>query len=154
MLSPRSTILYGVAAVSALAAAGPASTAGTGAARLRPDLIEARLSNPPARVAPGGTFALTDVVANRGRATARRSTTVYTLTGGELRVAVASRAIPRLRPRRSSRGTAKVTIPAATQNGTYTIVACADATHAVAESNERNNCRTSTPFVVRRPPLP
>ena len=147
----RTTLLLAFAAIAALASAAGGSSA---TARLRPDLVEASLSNPPPRVAAGGSFQLTDVVKNRGRATARRSTTVYTLTGGEVRVAVASRAVPRLRPGKRSTATTKVTIPSSTQNGTYTIVVCADAMRAVAESNERNNCRTSAQFLVRRAPLP
>ena len=90
-----------VLTVAAAAIASTAALAGTAARR--PDLVETRLSSPPQVTEPGASFPLTDVVANRGRATARRSTTIYYLTGGEIRVAVAQRAVPRLRPRRTPR---------------------------------------------------
>jgi hypothetical protein len=38
--------------------------------------------------------------------------------------------------------------------GTYSLVACADGTQAVRESNERDNCRAAARTVVVKPPPP
>ena len=44
-----------------------------------------------------------------------------------------------------------VTIPSTTLPGTYVLLACADDTKGVAESNDTNNCRASGTAVVVTP---
>jgi subtilase family serine protease len=54
-----------------------------------------------------------------------------------------SRSVPGLAPGGISTGTMDVRIPDATPVGFYYLLACADDTILVAESNENNNCRVS-----------
>ena len=116
-----------------------------------PDLVETAVSNPPVTVTQGGSFAVTDTAQNTATVGAGTSTTRYylsldaaksagdaLLTGGRS-VALAAGA--------SSSGTVSVAVPAATALGTYFLLACADDTAVVAESNESNNCRASTTTV-------
>ena len=120
---------------------------------LKPDLVETDVSNPPAGAVLGGSFGVTDTVANRGTAAARASTTRYYLSADRLksptdRLLTGSRAVPSLAVAATSAGSVTVTIPAATALGTYYLLACADDTLVVAESNESNNCRVSATTVV------
>jgi len=63
------------------------------------------------------------------------------LTGG--------RTVANLAAFTASSGSATLTIPASTLPRTYTLLACADATNALVEASETNNCRASaTPVVV------
>jgi subtilase family serine protease len=55
-----------------------------------------------------------------------------------------SRSVPALAAGYFSSGTVDVTIPAATTPGTYHVLACADDTSVVPETNEGNNCLAST----------
>ena len=70
------------------------------------------------------------------------------------RTAAGRRAVVRLLPHRSSTGVATAKVPLTLAPGTYSLVACADATLIVLEANERDNCRTSATTVVRKPPPP
>jgi len=117
-----------------------------------PDLVEAAVSNPPATVAPGGSFSVTDTAQNSGAGPAAASTTRYylsldtTKSGGDV-LLTGSRAVPVLAAGASSSGTATTTVPAATAPGTYFLLACADDTGTVPESNEGNNCIASATTV-------
>jgi subtilase family serine protease len=51
----------------------------------------------------------------------------------------------------ASARTVSVTVPAATAPGIYTVLACADDTNALNESNENNNCRVSATSLVVTP---
>jgi subtilase family serine protease len=44
-----------------------------------------------------------------------------------------------------------VTVPAAAAPGTYTVLACADDTNVLNESDEDNNCRVSATSLVVTP---
>jgi hypothetical protein len=123
----------------------------------RPDLVEIRVTDPPATATRGTTFDVTDRVRNRGAEPALETTTRYYLSFDELRNTgdkrlTGSRAVPALDPGETSRGRVTVTIPANTAPGTYFLIACADnAAPVVAESNERNNCRASAGTIAVGP---
>ena len=155
----------GTFTVAASASAGTASTSvtvgagGTVAANLclggvtpLPDLVETAVSNPPTTATQGGSFAVTDTAQNNGGGPAGASTTRYYLSvdtaksAGDVLLS-GTRAVPALAAAASSTGTVTVTVPGATAIGTYFLLACADDTGAVAETNEANNCIASTTTV-------
>jgi subtilase family serine protease len=143
------------ALVASLVASGLAIASTSAVQRARPDLVVSSLSNPPAVVFQGRGFAVTDRTRNVGRATARATVTQYYLSASGKRTAAGRRLVVRLRPQRSSRGTATATAPLTLELGTYSLVACADGAGVARESNERNNCRTAaTAVVVKKPPPP
>jgi hypothetical protein len=48
-----------------------------------------------------------------------------------------------------------VKVPSTLELGRYALVACADGSGSVRESNERDNCRTAaTTLVIKKPPPP
>ena len=51
--------------------------------------------------------------------------------------------MPGLLPAPPSRGAATLTIPSTTPLNTYFVLACADATNTVVETDEANNCAAS-----------
>jgi hypothetical protein len=51
----------------------------------------------------------------------------------------------------SHAGTVTLTIPTATLLNTYFVLACADATNAVVETDEINNCKASSTTVTITP---
>src|SRR5438477_603787 len=60
------------------------------------------------------------------------------------RLLTGSRAVPSLASSATSSGTVTVTVSAGTAGGTYFLLACADDTLVVPETNESNNCKAST----------
>jgi subtilase family serine protease len=125
----------------------------------RPDLVETAVTNPPAAARPGTSFSVTGTVRNQGQVTAASSTTRFHLStdaqksSGD-RQLTGSRSVPSLAPGATITKTVTVTIPSATPPGTYRVLACADDTKAVAESDEGNNCLASAGTVtVARPDL-
>jgi|GEM_PF-638939 len=104
----------------------------------------------PASVAPGARLTFTETTTNIGLASAAASTTRYALSndaavGGDIELG--SRSIVSLAPSGQSTGALSLTVPAGTPTGPYHVVACADTTNAVVESNEANNCVLSTDVV-------
>jgi hypothetical protein len=118
------------------------------------DLVERSLGVSPAQLAPGDGLTVADVVTNRGGKKAPASTTRYFLTNGKTRLVAGSRRVPTLKAHRSSRARTQLTIPGDTPVGDYSVLACADATRSVRETNERNNCRTAPSQVALRPKAP
>jgi subtilase family serine protease len=116
------------------------------------DLIETSVSNPPATALIGGSFSVTDTVQNQGDVSAAASTTRYYLStdtakdGADKRL-TGSRSVPARAAGATSTGTVSVTVPNTTTVGTYYLLACADDTNAVVESNENNNCKASATTV-------
>jgi len=106
----------------------------------RADLVERKVSASLSTVAPGGSFRINDLVANRGKASSRASTTRFFLGS----VAIGSRRVRALKKGKTSRGSVQVVVPAGTANGAYPVRACADAGKRVREANERNNCRVAS----------
>ena len=124
-----------------------------------PDLIVSAVSAPPAQRAPGTSFGAWGKTRNRGTVTAPASTTrFYLSTDGARnrgdRLLSGARAVPSLAAGATDAGPRTVTIPSRTPAGRYYLLACADDTAAITESNEANNCRASTvTMVVGRPDL-
>jgi len=117
-----------------------------------PNLVETAVSDPPTTVTPGGTFSVSDTVQNIGTVTAAASTTRYylstTTSKSGARLLTGSRAVPSLAPSATSSGTVTVTVSAGTAGGTYFLLACADDTLVVPETNESNNCKASATQVT------
>src|SRR5437899_2229716 len=123
-----------------------------------PDLTETSVTNPPATVLDGSSFSVTDTVQNIGSAAAAASTTRYylstTTSKSGARLLTGSRAVPSLASSATSSGTVTVTVSAGTAGGTYFLLACADYTLVVPETNESNNCKASaTQVTVSGPDL-
>jgi len=119
----------------------------------RPDLVESAVSDPPATAARGASFPITDVVRNLAGVASGPSTTRYYLSldmvtraGDTLLTGI--RAVPGLAAGGSQSGTANVTIPSTTPPNTYFLLACADSTNVVAETDEMNNCKPSSSTVT------
>src|SRR6185437_16123060 len=127
-------------AFAAALAIGPAADARN---RRRPDLVERQLGNPPAQLAAGNSFMVNDAVLNRGGSRAGASVTRYYLVAGRTVLVIGSRRVPGLKRHGRSRGRVRLSIPAGALGGRYSLLACADASHHVTESKERNNCRSS-----------
>jgi subtilase family serine protease len=61
-----------------------------------------------------------------------------------------ARSVPTLTTGAASSASKTVVVPAATPLGTYRLLACADDTFKVLESDEANNCReAATPVIVQ-----
>jgi subtilase family serine protease/subtilisin family serine protease len=109
------------------------------------DLAVTLVTDPPVTLVSGGSFLITDVTQNLGVVAAAASSTRHYLSldtlrdGGDI-LLTGGRAIPALAPGVSSSASATVTIPVGTPAGTYFVLACADDTGVVAETNESNNC--------------
>jgi hypothetical protein len=114
-----------------------------------PDLVTTAVSNPPSTVVLGETFSVTDTVLNQGGSTAVASKTKYYLSLDAVKddgdfILQGTRSVPSLVAGASSTGSKTVKVKVATPTGTYFLLACADTTGLVAESNENNNCRASS----------
>ena len=119
------------------------------AAPRKADLIVTAVSNPPASKAQDQTFKITDTTKNKGNKKAGKSKTAYYLSTDKKKSAsdvklTGTRSVKALGPGKKSTGSKTVTIPVSTPVATYFVLACADDKKAVAESSERNNCRSST----------
>jgi hypothetical protein len=114
-----------------------------------PDLAVASVRPPPAQVRRGTTFTAGDRTMNTGQLASVASVNRYLLSrdkqrgGGDVLLAP-RRQVPALAPTADSSGTVKVTIPKSTPAGLYWVLACADDTNVVAESNESQNCKASS----------
>ena len=122
------------------------------------DLAVTALTNPPAVAVPGTPISVTDTVRNNNGFAAGSSRTLYYLSLDALRNTgdklLGGRNVPALTPGGESTATGSVTIPADTLLGSYFLLACADDTGLLLESNEADNCRASTTKVqVGRPNL-
>ena len=120
----------------------------------QPDLVVKKVSDPPAALAPGGTFSITDTTSNAGKRKAPATRTSFLLSTdeksdkGDIELPV-SRSIPKLKPGKTSTGDSalgvplRVKVPRATAPGSYFLIACADDRDDAKEESERNNCRAS-----------
>jgi subtilase family serine protease len=119
------------------------------------DLAVTVVSNPPATIAPGGSFLVTDTTQNVGPTVVPATTTRHVLSLDTARsaqdVVVGVRGMGTLGPGVPSTGPALATVPAGTATGTYFLLACADDTAQVVEASETNNCRVAATTVVVAP---
>src|SRR5215831_9100024 len=111
------------------------------------DLVETAFGAPSA-AAPGATIQLTDTVQNQGTAQASASMSRYYFSADALKdpgdtLFAHTRSVPILAAGATSTGTVSITIPSTTPPGAYFLLACADDTNIVAESDEANNCRSA-----------
>ena len=109
------------------------------------NLIEGAVSNPPATVARGGSFTVSDTAVNAGSLGAGTSFTRYYLSLDLARNAgdvllTGSRSVPALVAGGSSTGPATLTVATNAKGGSFFLLACADDTKVVVEANEANNC--------------
>jgi hypothetical protein len=109
------------------------------AASQLPDLVESRVSVSQ----QGRSLRVSDVVRNRGGTTATASKTGYYLA----RVRIGTRSVESLRPATASRSSKALRIPSSVPQGSWRLLACADAGARIRESNERNNCRSAIGLV-------
>jgi subtilase family serine protease len=122
----------------------------------RPDLVETAVSNPPATAARGSGFPVTDSAMNQGGIAAAGTTTRYylsvdTVKSNSDRRLGGARAVPALGAGELSTDTVTVTVPGNTALGSYYLLACADDTRDVTESDEANNCSASATQVTVTP---
>ena len=115
----------------------------------RPDLRATTVSTPPAPAARNSNFSVTDTVTNQGLVPAGASTTRYYLSSDQVkgsgdRLLSGTMSVPTLVPAGNSTGTTTVKIPANTVVGLYYLLAGADDTNSVTETDETNNCAAST----------
>ena len=115
--------------------------------QIGPDLVLTALSAPTSAGA-GSVITISDTTANQGLGAASVSVTRFYLSA-DLSLDVndlllQGRDVPALAASTSSSGSSSVTIPANTADGTYYLIAKADAPGVIAESNETNNTRTVT----------
>ena len=113
-----------------------------------PDLTVSSLTAPTI-AAPGGAIAVSDTVNNQGGGASAGSTTRFYLSvNASLDAAdvalTGERSVPGLAPGATSTGTTTLTIPVATDTGTYYLLAKADADTAVVETQESNNTKSRT----------
>ena len=129
-----------------LAVAAPAGAAS------RPDLKVGSVSAGAGTVEAGAKLKVGDATKNSGRRPAKASKTGYYLSSDARKSAsdflVATRRLRKLGARKTSRGSTTATVPPSLTPGTWFVLACADATKKVRESNERNNCRTGPKLSV------
>jgi subtilase family serine protease len=115
--------------------------------KIGPDLTMAGLTVPTAAES-GGTISVSDTTSNIGGGSAGASSTAFyfsanaTLDAGDPELA--SRPVPTLGPGETSTGTVMATLPLGLAQGTYYIIARADAAGAVAEFQEGNNTRVTS----------
>jgi subtilase family serine protease len=113
-----------------------------------PDMVVRSVTAPSSAIS-GANITLVDTTANQGVADARTSVTRFYLVSGTTRVvALGTRSVGVL-PVGASSGPASTTIALPTNIvGTYTVQACADDTLTVSESDESNNCASSSALTV------
>lgn len=99
----------------------------------------------PAVAAVGATIQATDATANIGQGSASTSWTRFYLskTTAKSGALVGTRSVAGLTPGGTSVGTTNVTVPTNTTAGAYYLVACANDTNSVTETNYANNCIAS-----------
>lgn len=124
--------------------------------RPAPDLAITAVSNPPTSLRPGDRFSLVDTATNRGLAPAGAFRIRYFLSASAA-TSPAGTALPGRRlvsglaAGASTTGATALAVPLTMPPGTYTLLACADVTNAVAESDETGNCRAAaTPVTISR----
>ena len=115
-----------------------------------PDLTETAVGNPPASFKTGSSFSVTDTAKNIGQTASAGTVTRYyfstslgkTTTGSYL--LTGTRAVPALAVNAISTGTVTVSVPSGIPQSTYYLLACANDTGKVAETNMANNCMASS----------
>jgi len=115
-----------------------------------PDLIVSAVSNSATSITLfTRSFSVTETTKNQGSASAGASTTRFYLssstskTGSSMLIS-GSRSVASLAAGSSSQGSTTVTVPSGTATGSYYLLACADDTAVVTETDGSNNCKASS----------
>lgn len=113
-----------------------------------PDLAVTYIGNLPAGKKRGRSFIVKDTVMNTGGARAGRFVMRYylsidTIKGGNDILLKGNRIALKLKAGKNSIGKTTLTIPKKTPPDNYYLIACADDTNRVSESNETDNCTAS-----------
>ena len=121
--------------------------------QLGADLLETATSISVSSVLVGKTFTISDALKNEGDTPAGASVTRYYLSATPAKTASShllngTRKIPNLTVNAVSTGSVTVTVPASTSTGTYHVLACANDTGTVIESNRANNCKAATTMLA------
>jgi subtilisin family serine protease len=127
-------------------------TSGTTLSVTRPNLTVSSLGEPPAALAPASTLTVATTVQNIGTVAAPSSTLRFYVSADTQKDATdvllsGTRAIGTLAPGAVSVGNTSVVLPSATPFGTYHLLACADDTLRVSETDEQN-CRASAGTIL------
>jgi len=105
----------------------------------------------PFSAGAGESITVTETTNNQGGGTAQSSVTQYFLSAdGNLDaadIALGSRAVPALNSGASSSGATSLTLPTGIANGSWYLIAKADATQSVPETSESNNTSLRTLLV-------
>jgi hypothetical protein len=148
-----------MAALAALALLPGSADAG----KKRPDLTVASISiaGPAGDLQPGESLKVDDKTKNRGKRKARASDTgFYLSSNGSLgpgdEPLVGTREVPKLKPRKSSKGTSNPRLAASSDldPGSYRLLGCADSLGVVREKKEGNNCKAADGTVTVALPSP
>lgn len=120
---------------------------GAAGAAIGPDYKVTAVSDPPAVGGPGSTFSIFDTTKNAGAATETESGTNYYLSLNDRKdasdVILGGRGLFGLGKHEVSEGGLNAHVPADIAPGKYHVIACADDSNNIVESNEANNCRKS-----------
>jgi subtilisin family serine protease len=114
-----------------------------------PDLVESGVSVVPAAAAPGTKLTVSAAIQNLGPPGAGSSTTRFWLSSDTTKgvgdvLLSGTQAVAALLPAPPLISSIIVTVPTSTVPGTYYVLACADDTSKVTESQEANNCAAAT----------
>jgi subtilase family serine protease len=130
---------------------GLKDTADTNCQTQNNDLIVSVLSA-PSTAGAGQTISVSDTTKNNGPGAAGASTTKFYLSANSTYDAgdteLGSRSVPSLSSGTTSAMSTSITIPADAANGTYYIIARADANTVINETNENNNTRGKSIKIV------
>ena len=141
----------------ALVQAAPIQAASGVGARPLPDLTVSAVSDSPSAIEVGTPFTITATTTNAGKRPAQASLTRFYLSPdavlGASDVSLSGElAVGKLKKRHSRTASVALTLGATPAPGTYSLLACADDTKLVAESDETDNCRASAGTVSFGPP--
>ena len=133
-------------AAAVLATSITATALGTGhRPRAAPDLVVAKVSNPPASLRK--RFTATTEVNNLGKGRAGASRTLFYLSRdtklSKHDTLVGSGDVGPLGAGKHESEKVPLALPRGTKAGSYVLIACADGTHKVKEKTETDNCRAS-----------
>lgn len=124
------------------------------AAKARPDLIVSAVSA-PSPASPDATVVVSGTIKNQGKASSKAFNVAYYLspsTSSTTGAAVlGTQTVSNLSAGASVALSNSFTVPASTTGGTFYVVAVADSTKAIRESNESNNSGTSGAVAVQVP---
>jgi subtilase family serine protease len=123
----------------------------SGIVAIGPDLV-VTVVTVPATAAAGGSIVVSDTTKNQGGGSAPASTTSFYLSANTLLdaadVLLGSRAVALLAAGVTDSASTSLTIPPGTAVGAYYVIAKADATNAVVETQEGNNLRVNGPLKI------